>query len=221
MRLTFLWTSRRVLLLYLVLAPIGELFGQKKTLTKQVQFRHDNDVFKFQQVTDQFYSFGLLFNYSTAVRQESLLRRVSMGFGFDRSEKLIFDNKLYLKGFTPEFEADISGKPARPFAGILNWESSAYLSNSNRIWRFGTLLGVRGKISGAEWVQDRFHDWISDKKFEGWRYQLSNKFLFGVNAKYVKPLPIWNWFEVFSESDISMGNYRLFGGKYRHETGKV
>ena len=56
MRLTLLWTSRRILLLYVVLAPIGELFGlQKKTLTKQVQFQHDNDVFKIQQVTDQFY----------------------------------------------------------------------------------------------------------------------------------------------------------------------
>jgi lipid A 3-O-deacylase len=176
MRFPSLLNVTLVLGIYFSDLSVNEVLGQKKALTKQVKLQHDNDAFRIEQKTDRYYSFGLLLNYSTAVTENNPLKKTSEKLGFKESEKLIFDNLLYLKGYTPEFQTDPSNVSNRPFAGVLNWEPSVYISNEKRLWRFGIVLGVRGKISGAEWVQDNFHDLIGDKKFEGWRYQLPNKF---------------------------------------------
>jgi hypothetical protein len=210
MRFPSLLNVTLVLGIYFSDLSVNEVLGQKKALTKQVKLQHDNDAFRIEQKTDRYYSFGLLLNYSTAVTENNPLKKTSEKLGFKESEKLIFDNLLYLKGYTPEFQTDPSNVSNRPFAGVLNWEPSVYISNEKRLWRFGIVLGVRGKISGAEWVQDNFHDLIGDKKFEGWRYQLPNKFLFGVNGTFVKPWALSKWAGLFSESNLSLGNYQSF-----------
>ncbi|MCE7054238.1 lipid A deacylase LpxR family protein [Algoriphagus sp. AGSA1] len=189
---------------------VNEVMAQKNTLTKQVGFKHDNDVFRLKHITDKFYSFGLIINYTTALRDDNFLKKASENLGFNETDKVVFDNMVYLKGYTPEYDTDLSTGTFRPFAGVLNWEPSLYISNDKRLWRFGTVLGVRGKISGAEWVQDSFHDLISDPKFDGWRYQLPNKFLYGINGSFIKPLPFLNWMDFFSESNLVLGNYQTF-----------
>ena len=200
------------LIICLIYLFVGEssVFAQRKPLAKQVSFTHDNDVFRIKHITDKYYSFGLILNYSTAIKDNHFIKKASQKVGFNDSNKVIFDNMLYLKGYTPEYDTNTSEATFRPFAGVLNWESSVYLSNEKRLWRFGTVIGVRGKISGAEWIQDNFHDLISDEKFDGWRYQLPNKFLYGINATFVKPWSLLEWFDVFSESHMSVGNYQFF-----------
>lgn len=102
-----------------------------------------------------------------------------------------------------------SGGPSRPFAGISGIKTTLTFSDKKQICKLGTILGVRGKISGAEWIQDRFHQIISSPLFDGWRYQLPNKFLFGIHGSYIKPISIIKNIRGISLSNLTLRNYQI------------
>lgn len=190
--------------------PMYKTFGQEDSLFHQVKIQADNDAFRIKTATDRFYSFGIGITYHLAVKKTgksgpSLANKIFKG-----EEKILFTNQLFIKGFTPEYQESISGEPSRPFAGISTIESFLTVSNSKRIWKMGTHLGVRGKISGAEWIQDTFHGWISSPIFEGWRHQLPNKFLYGIQGSYGKPVPLGRKIELIFQTNASLGNYQIF-----------
>jgi len=198
-----------MLIVALTFCANTSLFGQDRILVRQVEFYHENDALKFRKITDQYYSFGLFLGFKSVLKEESKLARLTQKIGFLPREKVLLSNELFVKGFTPERNKDGVDEPRRPFAGISGLKTTISISNSTRIWTMGTFIGVRGKISGAEWVQYNFHQLISSPIFEGWENQLPNKFLFGIHGAFIKPFFNRKWFQAVSRSSLSLGNYQI------------
>lgn len=87
-----------------------------------------------------------------------------------------------------------------PYAGYLYLELATFahrcapnilgMEEATILDTFNVQLGVVGPASGAEWVQDHFHDLIQDDRLAGWDYQLKNEPALAVSfeRKYFIPL---------------------------------
>ncbi|HSF53249.1 MAG TPA: lipid A-modifier LpxR family protein [Algoriphagus sp.] len=197
-----------ILSLILILCKNEFLHAQDGRVFHQVQLSHDNDIFKFKDKTDRYYTFGLFIEYRTALKENNGLANLTNKLRFLPREKTVFSNELFVKGFTAE-TAKLSRVPSRPFAGVSGIKSTLSFSSEKKIWTLGTIFGVRGKISGAEWIQDSFHKLISSPIFEGWRHQLSNKFLYGLHGSFVKPVSFQRRIRGISQSNLTLGNIQI------------
>lgn len=132
-----------------------------------------------------------------------------MFFISDKSQgKTTYGMTISQKGYTPKFDENLSGGDFRPFAGILMADQELVYSRPSKLIAMGLSMGVRGEISGAEWVQDHFHELIDTPVFEAWDTQLSNKFLFGINGKFAFEIPLLSWIDLVPETSFALGNYQ-------------
>lgn len=185
------------------------VLGQKpKIPTRQLYFRHDNDVFRLVEQSDQYYSFGLLTGYGEVLKEDHWLNKAFFVLPENSSEKSLFTMDYVLKGYTPNFEDDTASVPKRPFAGVSVVQLGIQSSNVSRMVSFGLTFGVRGPASGAEWVQDNFHRMIGTAIFKGWSSQLPNKFLFGIRSVYAREFKLASFTDIVSTTEFALGNYQ-------------
>lgn len=168
----------------------------------------DNDVLRFNNRTDQFYSFGIIAGFNKAIIAESKVNRLFFAPKLGFMEKRIAGFEMALKGYTPEFERNEKLEEIRPFAGTLTVALNLSEVNKNQLLRYNFLLGVRGPSSGAQWVQDNFHELIGSPIFTGWENQLPDKFVFMGEVLFVQQIPVTPYFQVIPQGSLALGNYR-------------
>jgi len=87
--------------------------------------------------------------------------------------------------FTPEDITDPTPpEDARPYAGILFYDTSVYARGSRSLHAYTLRLGVTGEISQAEEVQKLLHDWFNTKRPKGWSHQLHDEPLVNLGYEY-------------------------------------
>ncbi|MFC0264372.1 lipid A-modifier LpxR family protein [Fontibacter flavus] len=184
-------------------------FGQNVENLKgsNYYFIHDNDVFRFNNPTDQYYSFGLLLGFIQTAKPSSKVNKLFFFPGFKKDYKRVTGMELALKGYTPDFKNNESLEEVRPFAGTLTLSGNITEVNQKRILQYKMLFGVRGPWSGAEWVQSNFHQFIGSPVFLGWENQLPNKFLFQGEALYARVWDISPYLQILPQGIVSLGNY--------------
>ncbi len=72
----------------------------------------------------------------------------------------------------------------RPYAGWLYVTDGAHLATKNTLDSFAITIGVVGEISGAEYTQKRYHEFIDVDRPMGWDSQLENEPAFTISLNH-------------------------------------
>ncbi len=203
----------KIVITYLlpVLLIMVLVFGAKAQANKNnwaFYTAQDNDVLRFSNPTDQFYSFGLFAGFSLTLDSLSDLNKLFLGHGLKFHQKRMIGTELALKGYTPEFLRNEKLEEIRPFAGTLTFAFNLSEAGKDKFFKYNLLLGVRGPASGAQWIQDRFHEFIGSPIFLGWENQLPNKFVYMVDFFYARQISISPLMQILPQGSLSLGNYR-------------
>ncbi|MBR2648677.1 MAG: lipid A deacylase LpxR family protein [Sediminibacterium sp.] len=146
----------------------GSLQSQDSTsvYSKEISFKTENDAYLFQ-LKDAYYTNGFFLNYQWTPK--------------GAKQKIIQGVELSQQIFTPlNRTAQVPEGIDRPYCGYLYAQYHNTRFSNKAIVRFTGTLGVIGKASGGEWMQNWYHDLLGFSKFKGWQYQISNAV--GVNA---------------------------------------
>ena len=201
-----------ILGLYCVTKSLGQINseegGKERFFFQQFELRHDNDFLHF---TDRYYSTGnfLVYRILDKTRKDTLYKR---------------QNSFYLSQeiYTPSDigETDIT-KFDRPYAGYLGINYQHTVANINWLFDLTYSLGVTGPISGAEGLQNLFHDTAAeDSRTATWEGQIKNGVTINFYFNYIRewellPNPFSVHFALsptiaFGSKDIYLQNDAVF-----------
>jgi hypothetical protein len=193
----------------LILISVNSIIlGQQKTsaaYNSLLYFRHDNDIFKFNNQTDKYYSFGIPLGYQKLLSEQAKLLKLSP-FTSSSKSKYLVGTQLYLKGFTSLENSDSIIQSSRPFARVLALRSHITVVNTSRLLKIGIEIGVRGPASGAEKVQTKFHRFIDISTIPGWKNKLPNHLITNAYGTYSIPFRLHNLVELIPETLLALGN---------------
>lgn len=132
--------------------------------------------------TDKYYSSGLRLGYTAPTGSvPRFLERFGQWILGDGQQRLAID--LQQSIFTPAHtQVDNPDPRDRPYAGLLIANGSLIQDTDRSRTILGLGLGVVGPGSGAEEVQNGFHNLIGDTPNRGWKYQLDNEAIVQVSA---------------------------------------
>ena len=150
----------RILLLALLVSLIT-LPKQGATQRNELSFTTENDAFLLQY-HDAYYTNGFMLQYS----------RASESKAFKKIHSLEIGQQIY----TPVNREIIPIKGIdRPYCGYLylKFQETRFFKN-NGFLRWAASLGMLGKQSGAESLQNSYHSLFKYKKFLGWDYQVND-----------------------------------------------
>ena len=178
--------------------------SRKPYYSREVCLVADNDIFAFQ---DYYYTAGQDFIYRTLLRPGSRWNKLLRSPASVDSGKTILQFRYGFKIFTPsDIVTTDPGKMDRLYAG---WQFvNATVSNfpsSTSANQYQLEIGVVGKNSGMEQLQEWMHHYARFDLPRGWNYQIRNEVV--VNAAYRR----WkNWrlakdFDIVSQSSIAAG----------------
>lgn len=179
----------------------------------------ENASISTNSLTDRFYVNGLRIGWTSPT--DSLPRVLS---GIDRQiwgdgrQRISID--LSQSIFTPADTA-ASNPPLndRPYAGTLA-VTAALLNDTDRSRStLAVSLGLVGPTSGAEWVQNTFHDIIGQSVNRGWHYQLQDEPTIQLLGQRVWRLPITEFGSAGSGLEVDalpalsagLGSVRVYG----------
>jgi hypothetical protein len=171
-----------------------------------IQF--ENDIF-FD--TDQHYTSGVGFNYTTAPQETpDLARDVTTALPFlfdDRNAEIRANYEIAQDIFTPRRTGLVVPDPNdRPYAGYLYAGFSVLSRTDTNLDQLELQAGVIGPASLAEDAQNWVHTVIGDHKALGWHYQLRDEP--GLELTYqraVKIIPPQSLFGVFFDIEPHYG----------------
>lgn len=150
----------RILLLALLVSLIT-LPKQGATQRNELSFTTENDAFLLQY-HDAYYTNGFMLQFS----------RASESKAFKKIHSLEIGQQIY----TPVNREIIPIKGIdRPYCGYLylKFQETRFFKN-NGFLRWTAGLGMLGKQSGAESLQNSYHSLFKYKKFLGWDYQVND-----------------------------------------------
>lgn len=113
-------------------------------------------------------------------------------------------------GYTPTSIADPNIRVGdRPYAGTL-YSGLRYVlhGDSARTWRFGAHLGIIGPAAKGGEQQAYIHRKIGDEEPMGWRYQIANDVLVGVNASMRQWLVERRLVQLGVGSELQLSSYK-------------
>lgn len=147
-----------------------DLFGQvsselpsDRLFSHQFELRHDND---FIVLTDRYYSFGLFLSYKYQLEN-----------GIFHSGNELLEFIAGVEAFTPDNTKTTKiSEMDRPYAGFLGLRSNWSITKGHNFLKFGLLLGVAGKASGAGALQRWYHNAIVVSDPQTWVGEISNSF---------------------------------------------
>ncbi|MBX9732914.1 MAG: lipid A deacylase LpxR family protein [Chitinophagaceae bacterium] len=154
------------------IALFGSLQSQDSTsfYTKEIAFKTENDAYLFR-LNDAYYTNGFFLNYQWT--QKSTKRKIIQGI------------ELSQQIFTPlNRTTQVPAEIDRPYCGYLYGQYHNTRFSDKAIIRFTGTLGVVGKASGGEWMQNWYHDLLRFAKFKGWPYQISNAVAVNAGVTY-------------------------------------
>lgn len=177
------------LLLFCLLFSLGITFcfGQEKSqnanydslIKNGLEFQMDND---FPFATDRYYTTGSFITYRRLLKNKSC----------DSCQEQASFSLQHIF-FTPtNRETDKVAKFDRPYAGFLGLTGTYTVLNASNLIDFGVLIGVTGKISGAEGFQNLFHSSGGIGRAVLWTDQIPNAVHLNINTKYVKEWRLLN-----------------------------
>lgn len=150
----------------------GSLLSQDSAsfYTKEISFKTENDAYLFQ-LKDAYYTNGFFLNYQW-------IKKVA-------KHKIVEGIELSQQIFTPlDRTAQVPAGIDRPYCGYLYAQYHNTRFSNKAIVRFTGTLGVIGKASGGEWMQNSYHDLFGFAKFKGWQYQISNAAAINAGVTY-------------------------------------
>ena len=132
-----------------------------QNLSRELSFTSENDAFLFQ-IKDAYYTNGVFLNYRFADSSGQF--------------KKIHSFTLGQKIFTPvSKKAETVNEIDRPYCGYLFAQYTQVNSYRNdALLQWGGNIGVVGKASLGEALQNTYHSLLNFKRFEGWQYQVRN-----------------------------------------------
>lgn len=135
----------------------------------------ENDAYLFQ-IKDAYYTNGIKLNYRIA-DTSTMVKRIH---AFELGQKI----------FTPlSKKAETTHEIDRPYCGYLYADYSSITSFRNdALFQWGITLGLVGKASLGEALQNGYHSLLNFKKFEGWKYQVPNALGIDLTASYTQTL---------------------------------
>ncbi len=135
----------------------------------------ENDAYLFQ-IKDAYYTNGIKLNYRIA----DTSTRVKRIHAFELGQKI----------FTPlSKKAETTHEIDRPYCGYLYADYRSISSYRNdALLQWGLTLGLVGKASLGEALQNGYHSLLNFKKFEGWKYQVPNALGIDLTASYAQTL---------------------------------
>jgi hypothetical protein len=150
----------RILLLALISSLIY-LPKQGSAQRNELSFTTENDAYLLQY-QDAYYSNGFMLQYNRAAKS--------------KQNKKIHSLEIGQQIYTPVNREIIPIKGIdRPYCGYLylKFQETRFLQN-NGFLRWSASLGLLGKQSGGESLQNSYHSLFKYKKFQGWNYQVND-----------------------------------------------
>ncbi len=201
--------------LFLLLICFCVTFYAQKQYNQEFQIQGDNDILTFKRkAADRYYSFGLHIDYRKMINEETKLFTFSFKHIKDL-KKVIVNWHAGIEGYTSDQNRDeqINGVFVafdRPYAGWSFVGNRITAVNNKTLYYVQFTLGILGPFSGAEKLQDNFHNLINNPKLEEWENQVQNEIAgnlgFGINY----PIYRSKRFDIHSESMLSLGTQATF-----------
>jgi lipid A 3-O-deacylase len=171
---------------------------------------------------DNHYTSGLSLGWTTAelntLGPKNVFSQVMGAFSFvpflgkDSNQKYV-NLSVVQEMYTPvDIASPIPPPGDQPYAGVLMADLNLLSKSVRSLHQVGFSGGVVGPASGAQWVQEKFHQWIGAEVPQGWDSQLGNELLLNVGYQYhrrIRPSVNSNGvdFDVSANGGASLGNY--------------
>ena len=125
-------------------------------------------------LSDRFYVNGLRLGWTSPTTQvPNFLMDLGHNLWGDGQERIAFD--LAQQIYTPsETTSNVPSRYDRPFAGVLLGNFSLLSDTTDTRSVLTISVGVAGPDSGAEQLQNGFHNLIGQKRTQGWGSQIQN-----------------------------------------------
>jgi hypothetical protein len=108
----------------------------------------------------------------------------NLSYGFEESTSYV-SFSLGTQAYTPDdTDADEIVEDEQPYAGWTYLESTLYSVSKTQLRSLSLKVGMVGPASGAEHIQNGFHNLFGIDEVDGWNNQLENEV--GVNLKYTQ-----------------------------------
>lgn len=161
-------------------------------LDREIQIQVDNDAFTGNIYLDQYYSQGSYGRYRVldTTRHKKLIKSISL------NHRIYTPDNVGLK-LVENFD--------RPYAGNFSLTGLLSLFDSKSALSYGLELGVMGKASLAEAVQEGWHNFFGFGTPEGWDYQINNSPIINGQFQYARSLLSGGNIEIISESNVTAG----------------
>ncbi len=142
-------------------------------------FYLENDVYT---QTDDGYTSGERLSFLYYIKNEDYLIYDTLFVNFGESYSYFtfaISNQIFTPTDTQETEPILDD---RPYAGWTFLEGAIHKSSKNHLRSLSLQVGIVGKASLSEEIQNGVHEIIGSKRTRGWNNQLNNEL--GVNLKY-------------------------------------
>lgn len=149
-----------------------------------IYFIAENDI----GFSDRYYTNGLKLTYLSPSDdwllnklQFKFLRLLNSDKSAQTTQSLSLGQDMYVS-----YDIDDTNPPMtdRPYAGWLYITDGAHIATKNTLDSFAITIGVVGEISGAEYTQKRYHEFINVDRPMGWDTQLKNEPAFTISLNH-------------------------------------
>jgi hypothetical protein len=188
---------KQSIVILLILLHVGEAIAQKQrpVFTKELSLMLDNDAFMLK-LKDGYYTNGVFIQVSKAkaTNENKKIKRYELA----QTMFTTGDRRAVLRN-----EEDID----RPYCGYLQAKYSIdWSTNKDQLLSWYSSIGVTGKVSLAQQLQDSYHKLIHLRPYPYWEIQLPNAIGFntGIQAKQSKALSKYMQLTGFAEANLGM-----------------
>jgi len=175
--------------------------NSERVFNKQIELRHDNDFLHF---TDRYYTTGnfIVLRIRDDNPEETEINRQN---AFYLSQEIYTPSDLEETDYT---------KFDRPYAGFLGFFYQNTVASENWLFDFKTSFGVTGPWSGAEGLQNLFHETATeDSRTATWQEQIKNGITINFYINYVREWKLaTNPFSVYFalSPEVALGSKDVF-----------
>ena len=181
-------------LLYFFILRLSVLIGfaqNEPYLQKEIQISLDNDSFG-NLLVDQYYSQGIYARYRVldTTKRKKLIKSIGL------------NHRIYTNSSISLMDVELFD---RPYAGHLTVSRSMAYFDEQCLVRYGLELGVMGKASLAQFIQEKGHNFFGVDIPQGWKYQVNNSPIINGHFQYVHAFIRRQAFQLLSESNALLG----------------
>ncbi len=180
----------------------------------------ENSSLSSAKLTDRYYTNGLRLGWTSGTNTApNFLNDASVALWGEGQTRIAFD--LAQQIYTPyDTSSVVPPRGDRPYAGVL-MANFTVMNDKPNLRTFGTIgLGLLGPDTGAEQLQNGFHDLIGQGHNNGWRSQLKDEPLLEITTGGTFRLPLTQFggveMDALPELNVGVGNLRVYA-----ETGGV